>query len=163
MAHVLAQQFDPSVLIEGDAFFGFLQRGAIDPWLAESNDQNHVVARAAASATGVYAAGGYTTVYDGIVGPWFMDVFVAASGLDHVEYVLLLPPIERCIARVQTRKGHGFTDEAATRKMHAQFAAAAATDVDERHVFADVPDDVDAVAAQILAARAGDGLVYVRS
>ena len=29
----LADSFDPSVLVEGDAFFGFLASGAIQPWL----------------------------------------------------------------------------------------------------------------------------------
>lgn len=53
--------------VEGDAFFAFLARGAIEPWLPESKEQNEVVTRAAASAAGRYAAGGYLTVYDGVV------------------------------------------------------------------------------------------------
>ena len=48
VAKLLAARFDPSVLVEGDAFFGFLARGAVPPWLPESNRQNHVVTEAAA-------------------------------------------------------------------------------------------------------------------
>ena len=64
--------------------------------------------------------------------------------------MVLLPPVEVCLDRVRTRVGHGFTDSAATRTMHAGFAAA---DVDERHVLADPPDGVAAVADLVEAAR----------
>jgi hypothetical protein len=66
-------------------------------------------------------SGGYTTVYDGVVGPWFLPTFGAATGLDHLDYVIILPPVEVCVRRVATRRGHGFTDQGATRKMHAEF------------------------------------------
>lgn len=33
--------------MEGDSFFGFVARGAITPWLRESNEQNVVVTEAA--------------------------------------------------------------------------------------------------------------------
>lgn len=36
VARILADAADQSVLIEGDAFFGFLARGAIEPWLSAS-------------------------------------------------------------------------------------------------------------------------------
>lgn len=46
VARILADSFDQSVLVEGDAFFAFLARGAIEPWLPESGhrragDQAH--------------------------------------------------------------------------------------------------------------------------
>ncbi len=69
VARILADRAEPSVLVEGDVFFGFLARGAIPPWLAQSNDQNEVVTAAAAAAAGRYASGGYETVYDGVVAP----------------------------------------------------------------------------------------------
>jgi hypothetical protein len=72
VAQVLARAAEHSVLVEGDAFFGFLARGAVDPWLPESHDQNTVATRAAAAAAGVFALGGYATIYDGVVGPWFL-------------------------------------------------------------------------------------------
>jgi hypothetical protein len=49
------------------------------PWLPEANEQNAVVTQAAAAAAGRYAAGGFTTVYDGMVGPWFLPTFLNAT------------------------------------------------------------------------------------
>jgi hypothetical protein len=48
-----------------------------------------------------------------------------------------LPDVERCVERVATRLGHGFTDEDATRKMHSEFARA---DIDQGHLIVDPPD-----------------------
>jgi cytidylate kinase len=150
VAQVLARTAEHSVLIEGDAFFDLVTSGAIEPWLTESNDQNTVVTRAAACAAGAFVSGGYTTVYDGVVGPWFLPTFGAATGLDQLDYVIILPPVEVCVRRVATRRGHGFTDQGATRKMHAEFDSPS---VAERHVLTDPPEDVAAVAALIESAR----------
>lgn len=157
LARELAQRFEPSVLVEGDAFFGFLASGAIDPWLPESNEQNTVVTRAAARATAEYVEGGFTTVYDGVVGPWFIDEFMHAGGIERADYVVLLPSVERCVERVFTRANHAFTDEGGTRKMHLEFAASR---IDRRHVIADPPDDLDAVVDAVLAALANGTLAY---
>jgi predicted ABC-type ATPase len=112
VARLIAGAAERSVLVEGDAFFGFLATGAIEPWLPASNDQNTVVTRAAASAAGQFATGGFTTVYDGVVGPWFLPTFAAATGHHRLDYVILLPSVELCVGRVATRTDHGFTDEA---------------------------------------------------
>lgn len=157
VARVLAARFEPSVLVEGDAFFGFLARGAIPPWLPESNDQNDVVIQAAASAAGRYASGGYTTVYDGVVGPWFLPTFTAATGLGCIDYLILLPSLERCVGRVATRQGHGFTDAAATRHMHGEFVHA---EVDRRYLLLDPPDVPEDVADLVIAALSRGALVY---
>ena len=148
IARLLADRFEPSVLVEGDTFFGFLARGAIEPWLPASNTQNEVVTRAAAAAAGLYASGGYTTVFDGMVGPWFLPTFTDATGLDCIDYAMLLPSVERCVERVASRQDHGFTDEPATRKMHAEFSAG---DIDERHVLVDPPDQPERVADLVVA------------
>ena len=37
VAKLLAASMPRSVLVQGDAFFGFLANGAIDPWLPESH------------------------------------------------------------------------------------------------------------------------------
>jgi predicted ABC-type ATPase len=149
VARLLADRYDLSVLVEGDAFFAFLARGAIAPWLPESHDQNTTVTRAAAAATGVYAAAGYMTVYDGIVGPWFIDTFAAATGLSQLDYAILMPPLDACVERVTTRVEHGFADVPATRKMYDEFARAS---IDARHVFREPPGSADDVAAQVAAA-----------
>lgn len=159
VAGALAQRFDPSVLVLGDAFFAFLARGAIPPWLPASADQNAVVTRAAAAAAGAYVRGGYATVYDGVVGPWFLPTFAAATALESLDYVVLLPSVERCVERVRTRVGHGFTDEPATRKMHDEFSTAT---IDERHVLRDPPDDVAGACDALLTDMADDRFQYRR-
>ena len=157
VARLLADAAHRSVLIEGDAFFGFLASGAIEPWLPASNDQNTIVTKAAASAAGAFAAGGYTTVYDGVVGPWFLPTFGAATGLNRLDYAILLPSVEVCVQRVATRRDHGFTDEAATRKMHAEFLRARVAD---RHVLRDPPRDAVAVADRVTSASEAGELTY---
>jgi predicted ABC-type ATPase len=146
VARVLASDFDPSALVAGDDFFAFLQRGAIAPWLPQAHDQNEVVLQAAASAAGRFATGGYVVVYDGVLGPWSLAAFTTAAQVPYVDYVVLLPSLQRCLDRVATRVGHGFTDPAATRHMHREFATAG---IERRHVVIDPPDDPTATAAVI--------------
>jgi gluconate kinase len=157
VARLLADRFEPSALVEGDAFFAFLARGAIEPWLPESADQNHVVIQAAATAAGRFAAGGITTIYDGVLGPWLLAPFAAASGLEALDYVVLMPSEDRCVEQVAGRTGHEFADEAATRQMHREFARAA---VDPRHVVVDPDPCPEAVADTIVAALAARRLRY---
>ncbi len=137
--------------MEGDDFFAFLRRGARSPWLAEADAQNQVVLRAAAAAAGRFATGGLATVYDGVVGPWSVPTFLAASGLDAFDYALVLPPLDLCLQRVAERRHHGFDDPAATAHMHREFAAAT---VDRRHLIRGIGKPVE-VADAIEAARAG--------
>jgi cytidylate kinase len=138
VARALARRFDRSALVAGDDFFAFIQRGFIAPWTSEAHRQNETVVQASAAAAGRLAAGGYTVVYDGIIGPWFLAAFTAAAGLDRLHYALLLPSEERCEARVQSRMGHGFSNLDATRHMYDQFAH---SHIAERHLFMNPPDE----------------------
>lgn len=157
VARVLADDMDHSVLVEGDAFFRFVANGAIAPWLPDAGDQNTIVTRAAARAAGEFAAGGYSTVYDGVVGPWFLDTFGSATGVDALDYVVLLPPVEVCVQRVAARREHGFTDETATRTMHAEFVRNAPSD---RHVLRELRAEPQQVADAIKIARDQGALRY---
>ena len=149
--HVAAAR-DPSVLVAGDDFFAHLREGRIEPWLPAAQAQNEMVTEAAAAATGRFARDAWT-VYDGVLGVWFLPTFMAATGLATAHYVVLLPSVERCVDRVATRIGHGFSDPDATRHMHDQFATA---QVDARHVLRDPPDDVDD-AVELILRRVDDG------
>ncbi len=160
VARVLAARPARSVLVEGDAFFGFLVSGAIAPWLPAAHAQNEAVTRAAAAATGRFVADGFDTVYDGVVGPWFLPTFAAGTGLTVLDYVVLLPDVDTCLHRVATREGHGFGDPAATRKMHAEFSGAV---IDARHVLRDPVGDATAVAHAIGARRSSGRLRWARS
>ena len=148
VARELARAFPTSALVPGDDFFAFVSGGWIEPWLPEAHRQNEVVLAAAAAAAGRFVAGGYAVVYEGVVGPWLLPAFAAATGLPALSYVVLLPSEELCLRRVATRAGHGFTAAAAARHMHRQFAD---SDVDARHVLRDPAGPPSDVAAEILA------------
>lgn len=159
VARLVSERLERSVLVEGDAFFAFLDQGAIAPWLAEADEQNEVVVRAAAAASGRFAAS-YTTVYEGVIGPWFLPVFAQATGLDALHYAVLFPAVEVCVERVATRRGHGFSDEAATRHMYAEFARSS-LDLDGRHLV-EPTGGPDALATEILSRWAAGDLRYPR-
>ncbi|HEV2887943.1 MAG TPA: AAA family ATPase [Jatrophihabitans sp.] len=159
VARILADGFARSALVVGDDFFAFVRQGYIDPWLDEANQQNDVVIRAAAAATGRLVTGGYQVVYDGVIGPWFSAAFLAATGLEEMHYAVLLPSLDCCQARVTDRTGHGFSDLAATEQVHRQFAGAG---IDERHLFTDDRDDPDTTAARVRARISDGSLVYRR-
>jgi cytidylate kinase len=147
VAAVLARQFEPAAVVPGDDFFGFVQHGAVPPWLPGAREQNTAVIEAAASAAGRLAE--YCdVVYDGVVGPWFLSAFLDRSGRRHLQYAILLPPLQICIDRVRTRVGHGFTDLAATERMWRQFEAA---HLGTAHQFRDPSAPAEAVAAEIVA------------
>ncbi len=155
VSRLIADRYVSSVLVEGDAFFAFLRAGAIEPWLPDSHQQNGVVTDAAAASTASFVAGGYDTVYDGVMGPWFLPAFAGGLGLAEFDYVVLLPSEEECVLRVRTRVGHGFDDDAAARSMHRQFAA-------DRPAPAHVIDtdglDADATVAEVIRRRAAGDL-----
>ena len=146
VAPLVAGAFPASVLLPGDAFFSFVSAGWVAPWLPAAHRQNDVVLGAAAAAAGRFVSGGYTVVHDGVVGPWFLPAFAAATGLPAIDYVVLVPPEDVCLERVAVRTGHGFTDGAAARHMYRQFAEAR---VAERHVVRG-PAEPATVAAEVL-------------
>jgi hypothetical protein len=86
-----------------------------------------------------------------------LPTFGAATYLEHLDYAILLPSVDICVRRVATRRDHGFTDEPATRKLHAEFAGAR---IAERHVLPDPPEDPAEVAALIESARAAGRLSH---
>lgn len=92
VSRVLSGMFEHSARVAGDEFFGFIDRGYVAPWTRAAHRQNEIVVSAAAAAAGRLAAGGYTVVYDGVVGPWFLDVFGRAAGVPRLHYAVLLPP-----------------------------------------------------------------------
>ncbi len=156
VARELVQRFDLGVLVSGDAFFGFIARGAIAPWEPSATLQNETCTGAAGAACGHYVRGGFSVVFDGMVGPWFLPKFLHATGLARLAYAVLMPTSQVCVHRVTTRVGHGFRDIPATEHMHAEFVRAAP---DERHVIAEVGDPVRT--ADEITARLDAGTLYV--
>jgi cytidylate kinase len=154
VAEHLADLLDLSALVRGDDFFGFVRNGAISPWREDAHAQNTAVIEAAAAATG--RLGGYcTVVYDGVVGPWFLDTFVEAAGLVHLNYAVILPPLDVCLERVSNRQRHPFTDlDAATQLWHDFHGA----DINARHVLSD-PEPRPSEMARTLLELVQDGTI----
>lgn len=159
IAERVVDTFDPGVLMEGDAFFRFLRKGAVDPWKPEADAQNTVVTAAAAAAVGAFAIGPATVVYEGVLGPWFLPTFFGLSGLTSVSYAVLLPPPDAIVGRVGGRTGHDFADADAARRMHDQFSAAG---IEARHVFPN-PDGEQAETAEAIVAAHRDGTIDIRA
>ncbi len=145
VSRVLSGMFARSARVAGDDFFAFIDRGYLLPWTQAAHRQNEVGVSAAAAAAGLLVTGGYTVVYDGVVGPWMVDLFGRAAGLTRLHYALLLPPEQLCLHRVESRIGHGFTDLDAARHMYAEFANA---EIDSRHVLTS-PGDATTLAAHL--------------
>lgn len=90
VARALSRLFDPSALVPGDQFFAFIEQGDIAPWTSPAHRQNEIVTEAAGAAAGRLATGGYTVVYDGVIGPWFLEAFGAAARVPFLHYAILL-------------------------------------------------------------------------
>lgn len=106
VAPLVADRHEPSVCLDLDWFFAKLRRGAIEPWRKEAHTQNRVVLHAGAEAVAAFAAGGYFTVAEGILYPFMLDLFAAASeryGIT-LHYAVLRAPIELVQQRVQDRR-----------------------------------------------------------
>ncbi len=149
MSAALADTFDRSALVSGDQFFSTLRGGFVEPWLPESHQQNIDVMDITLDTAAAYAGRGWTTVLDGIVGPWFLDVVRARLGPFHVHYAVLMAPLDICRTRFTDRDGG--TGEIAVR-MHDEFTS---SDVDARHTVN--ASGVPAATLELLATAIGDG------
>jgi adenylate kinase family enzyme len=124
VAALLADRLTPSVHLHSDDFWRCIKQGWIAPYLPEAHQQNQVVMDVLVSAALGYAAGGYHVVYDGIVGPWFIDLFRAAAKERAValSYVILRPDQQTTLTRATGRTGDALTDPAPIRALHDQFS-----------------------------------------
>ncbi|MBS2539820.1 AAA family ATPase [Catenulispora sp. NF23] len=123
VARLLTDSLTPSVHLHSDDFWHNIKQGWIAPYLPESEHQNSVVVHAAAAAAGIYASGGYQVIYDGVVGPWFIDVFREAAAQHGValHYVILRPDLATTVNRAIHRTGDALTEPEPIRALHNQF------------------------------------------
>jgi len=149
VAGLVATSFERSVHLKGDDFFHTIAAGFVPPFLPESHAQNEVVLDVTAGAARAWALGGYEVVLDGIFGPWFLERFLGAAFHHEVDiqYVVLRPDEETCVARATARGDGGLTDPEPVRKMYAQLAALGRF---ERHVLDTADEGPEATAARVL-------------
>jgi chloramphenicol 3-O-phosphotransferase len=81
----------PAVHLHTDDFFSAIRQGFIAPWLEESSRQNLTVSRAIAACAAAFSVGGFEVIVDGIVGPWFLDVYREQARQDRItlDYAVL--------------------------------------------------------------------------
>ena len=152
LAGLLADSLPFSVHLHSDDFWDYIRQGRIAPHLPQAHRQNQTVIDALAQAAFAYAAGGYQVICDGIVGPWFIDVFRAAATARSIplHYVILRPDQSTVLSRAASRADGALTDPEPIRSLHRQF-----TDVGEfeRHVL-----DSTRLSPQATADAVGQGL-----
>ena len=114
----------PSVHLESDTFFHFIRAGFVEPWRAESQEQNEAVMRIVAGAAAGYASAGYLTTVEGIFIPgWFLEPVrdVLREQGHEVAYAVLRAPLAACMARVQSREGEPPIDATAVERVWQSF------------------------------------------
>lgn len=117
---LLADHWAKSTHVLGDHFFRYIVGDWHDPSSTGAEEQNAIVTRISATAAASYAREGYTTVLDGIYGPWFLEaVQSAASGLD-LHYVVLRCDLDTAIDRACNRSDTP-APERVVRTMHGHF------------------------------------------
>ena len=123
VARLLADALPFSVHLHSDDFWRYIRQGRIAPYRPDAHRQNQVVIEALVQAAFAYAAGGYHVICDGIVGPWFIDVFRAAATARAIElhYVILRPDEPTTLSRVSARGDQALTDPEPIRSLHRQF------------------------------------------
>ena len=118
----LASGYERGVHLESDWFFRFILSGFVAPWLSDAHSQNEAVMEVAADAAAAYADAGYVVVWDGIVGPWFLDRVVRRLGARkiRVRYLVLRP--SRVTASQRVRGRDDVVDTSGAEVMYDQFA-----------------------------------------
>ncbi|UYN84460.1 MAG: AAA family ATPase [Microcella sp.] len=127
-ARGLATTYAKSVHLHTDDFWHSIVSGRIAPFLPESNAQNETVMTVIQRAAWAYAAGGFVTVIDGIIGPWMLHHFreptAAVEGVgSRLHYIVLRPSRDEALRRAQQRTAPGaLVDEAPVIDLWHQFA-----------------------------------------
>ncbi|TDD62789.1 ATP-binding protein [Actinomadura darangshiensis] len=102
----VARRYAMAVHLHTDDFWHYIVAGAIPPYEPASRSQNETVMDVIAGAAFSYADGGFTTVVDGIVGPWMLDHFrkrARSQPQIPLHYMVLRPHRDVTLARAQGR------------------------------------------------------------
>ncbi|OYD61013.1 AAA domain-containing protein [Rhodococcus sp. OK302] len=106
LAAKLARCYSKGVHLHTDDFWHCIVSGAIPPYDPASDAQNQTVVDVIAGAAYTYALGDFTTVIDGIIGPWMLDHFRTRAAQRPnlaVHSVVLRPQRDITLKRAQAR------------------------------------------------------------
>jgi thymidylate kinase len=129
VAPLVAEHFAPSIVLEADALWAHVVRGFVEPWEAESAEQNRALVGASLAAAARLTSSGYATVLSGHIGPWFIDLLnhELAPLRTSVVYMVLRPSLEDCLARCakrhsDSRHAGALGDETVIRQLYQSYS-----------------------------------------
>jgi len=109
VARALAEASDRGLHFVSDTFYEFIPK-LIPPTDPASQHQNTVVMNALAQASRTLAEGGYDVYLDGVIGPWFLDVFRGMESEEFgLSYLVLRASEAASLQRVRQREGPGMS------------------------------------------------------
>jgi predicted kinase len=155
VARLVADGHERAVVLHADDFWHVIRRGAVAPWLPEADPQNRTVVEVVAAAASAYERGGYEVVVDGVLGPWFLEPFLAALGPTRtpVHYVVLRPTESVVLARATARGDGSLVDPGPVLQMYEAFRALGPY---EKHVL-DSSDQSEQQTADLVGAAVAQG------
>lgn len=126
---IIASESPLSACIQSDWFWTTIVNGHIPPWEHAADAQNRAVIQAATAAGVRMANAGFTTILDGILGPWNFEPLreELAQCTAPVNYAVLRPDGDACLTRARGRvlesplHRDALTDEGPIRHMWDQF------------------------------------------
>ena len=123
IARRIVESLPRGVHLHADDFWEFIRTGAVPPWLPEAHTQNRVAIEAVTAAAIAFSRGGYETVIDGVIGPWFLETVAdqAREAGVPLHYVVLRADLDVTMARATGRTHGELNDETALRAMHGEF------------------------------------------
>jgi predicted kinase len=132
-----------------DDIYTYVRKGFIPPWMPEAHEQNQTLVGATVAQAVHCANRGYHVFVDGVIGPWFLDLWrdaIVGAGVE-LDYLILLPSEDVAANRAASRRGKGeMTDPEVARRSWRSFQAQS---VNLRHIVdnsdADVGQTLDAV------------------
>ena len=123
VADAIAAGCELGVHLESDVLYRSIRSGFVAPHLPQAHSQNTAVMDVVTDAAASFADAGYTVIWDGIVGPWFLDRVarrLAARGVA-LRYLVVRP--DRHIALDRVRHRDGVAETSGAEVMYDQFAA----------------------------------------
>ncbi|ROS74451.1 AAA family ATPase [Cellulomonas sp. PhB143] len=165
IARSLASGFPTSVHLHTDDFWRAIVSGGIAPYLPASDAQNHTVMTVVQRAAWAYAAGGFVTVVDGIIGPWMLPHFQRPSAHDgltapRIHYVVLRASRAESLRRAQARASpDALVDEVPVTELWDQLADLGAL---ESHVIDTTAHGPDETLAAVRRAVSGEQFLLHR-
>jgi DNA polymerase III delta prime subunit len=130
VGRMVASRVPHSVCIQSDWFWTTIVNGYDPPWEPVADRQNRVMISSALASAHRMAAGGYSVVLEGIIGPWHFDLVREELGHSPVpwSYAVLRPDLPVCLSRAGGRVAESpehrdaLTDEDPIRHLWNQFA-----------------------------------------